>query len=306
MLDDADIEAVCVATPTGLHAEITIAALAAGKHVLVEKPIATNLDEADAMIEAARRADRTLGVIFMYRFMDTARLMKRAIDEGRLGDVLYAQVQGSFWRDQAYYDSGAWRGTWKGEGGGSLMSQTSHTLDLLLWMLGPVESIGAHMAMTPMHQIETEDLVTATLRFRSRAMATLLSTTAASAPSPRALTISGSGGFMELIGDELGRFDVAGLTREATALRATVADRGDTASGAGYSDSELHRRQIEDFVEAIRSGRAPAVDGAAGRATLEVMRAIYRSAQSETMVLLPLGADPGPVPMVAAAQTATT
>lgn len=306
MLDDPAIDAVCVATPTGSHATITAAAFAAGKHVLVEKPIATCLDEADAMIEAARAAERTLGVIFMYRFMDTARLMKRALDEGSIGDVVFAEVAGRFWRDQAYYDSGAWRGTWQGEGGGSLMSQTSHTLDLLLWLLGPVDSVHAFIDRTAIHDIDTEDLVAANIRFHSGAIATVLSTTAASSPSPRTLSISGTLGSMELIGDDLGRFDVPGLTAEAEALAASGSDRGDTAAGAGYSDSELHRRQIEDFVQAVDSGRAPMVDGPEGRATLEVMRAMYRSADSSAVMRLPLGADPSPLPRSRTGKTPTS
>lgn len=111
---------------------------------------------------------------------------------------------------------------------------------------------------------------------------------------------------MELIGDDLGRFEVTGLDAEVAQLRGVVGDRGDTAASAGYSDSELHRRQIEDFVAAVAAGRAPAVDGAAGRATLEVMRAIYRSARDEAIVHLPLGADPRPVPMAGTAPLGTT
>jgi predicted dehydrogenase len=292
-----EIDAVCVAVPTGLHAEVTIAAARAGKHVLVEKPIATCLDDADRMIAAAREAGVTLGVIFMYRFMDTARLMKRAIDEGHLGVPLLGEVAGRFWRDQRYYDSGAWRGTWEGEGGGSLMSQTSHTLDLLLWMLGPVRSVSAQVERTAVHDIDTEDLVAATLRFTSGAIGTVLSTTAARAPQPRTLAITGSSGFVELVGDDLGRFDAPALEADAQALRAAVPqDRGDTTRGAGFVDSELHRRQIEDFVLAAQAGREPMVDGAEGRRTLEVMRAIYRSAQTGSVVELPVGADPTPLP----------
>jgi predicted dehydrogenase len=241
----------------------------------------------------------------MYRFMDPALLMKRAVDAGHLGRIIFAEVRGQFWREQAYYDSGEWRGTWAGEGGGSLMSQTSHTLDLLLWMLGPVESAHAYVDRSPVHAIETEDVVAGALRFASGAVATILSTTAAIAPIERTLTISGSTGCVELVGDRLARFVAPGLDAEAAGLLAgSQADRGDTTRGAGYSDSELHRRQLEDFVEACAQGRRPRVDGREGRRTLEVMRALYRSSEAGDVIRLPLGADPRPAPVTGTAVNA--
>jgi predicted dehydrogenase len=222
--------------------------------------------------------------------------MKRAVEDGYLGRPLLGEVAGRFWRDQAYYDSGAWRGTWDGEGGGSLMSQTSHTLDLMLWLLGPVTSVAAQLTRTPLHDIETEDLVAATIRFDNGAIGTLLSTTAAREPRQRTLAITGENGYLELVGDDLARFDVPALAQEAEQLRdAGSLERGDTTRVAGFTDSELHRRQIEDFVVAAGAGRQPLVDGVEGRKTLEVMRAIYRSAHRTEVVELPLGPDPAPI-----------
>lgn len=287
-----EIDAVCIATPTGTHAEIAVAAARAGKHVLTEKPMATTLDDADRMISAANGAGVGLGVIFMYRFMDSARLLREAVTGGHLGRPLLAECFGRFWRDQAYYDSGDWRGTWEGEGGGSLMTQTSHTLDLLLWIMGEVEEVSAYWDVTPLHSIETEDLVVAILRFANGALATVTSSTAIKAPGPRSITISGEQGLIELVGDDIGRWTIPGLADRATTLRAADVDRGDTALRAGFTDSELHRRQIEDFVTAIREGRAPLVDGLEGRRTLEVIRAIYHSAWSRQPIRLPVGADP--------------
>ena len=159
LVSDPDIKVVCIATPTGTHRDIAVAAAAAGKHVLTEKPMATTLEDADAMIAACATANVQLGVIFMYRFMDTARKMKEAIDNGLIGRPIFGECVGKFWRDQTYYDSADWRGTWAVEGGGSLMTQTSHTLDLMLWMLGPVAQAAGFFTVTPSHTIETEDLV---------------------------------------------------------------------------------------------------------------------------------------------------
>ena len=175
LVADPEIDVVCIATPTGTHRDIAVAAAAAGKHVLTEKPIATTLADADAMIDACAAANVQLGVIFMYRFMDTARKMKEAIDTGLIGRPVLGECIGKFWRDQAYYDSAEWRGTWAVEGGGSLMTQTSHTLDLMLWMLGPVAQVAGFFTVTPAHSIETEDLVVGSLRFASGALGSVIS-----------------------------------------------------------------------------------------------------------------------------------
>lgn len=287
---DPAIDAVCIATPTGTHADIAVAAAQAGKHVLTEKPIATTLTDADRMIAACRAAGVTLGVIFMYRFMDTARKMKQAIDDGLIGQPVLGECIGKFLRDQPYYDSAEWRGTWEGEGGGSLMTQTSHTLDLMLWMLGPVSQVHAFTTVTPRHQIETEDLTAGTLKFASGALGTVISSSAIEPPSDRVVTIHGEKGTLSLVGDRIARWDVpGGPDEEAAAMLAeTSPDRGDTLAQAGYADSELHRRQIEDFVRAIEEGRQPAVDGMEGRKTLEVMRGLYLAAQRGAVLSLPI------------------
>lgn len=293
LVTDPEIDVVCIATPTGTHREIAIAAAAAGKHVLTEKPIATTLADADAMISACAAAKVQLGVIFMYRFMDTARKMKDAIDAGLIGRPVFGECVGKFWRDQPYYDSADWRGTWGAEGGGSLMTQTSHTLDLMLWMLGPVTQAAGFFTVTPSHTIETEDLVVGTLRFASGALGSVMSSSAIVPPVPRSLTIHGERGTIRLTGDQLSQWDVVGEpdAESLAMLRESAPDRGDTAAKAGYADSELHRRQIEEFVAAVHAGRPPVIDGLEGRRTLEVMRALYRSSVRNEIVSLPIQED---------------
>ena len=182
LVADPSVDVVCIATPTGHHPEMAIAAARAGKHVLTEKPMATTLTDADRMIASCAEAGVTLGVIFMYRFMDSTRKMKQAVDNGLIGRPILGDCVGKFRRDQSYYDSGEWRGTWAAEGGGSLMTQTSHTLDLLLWMLGPVETVSGAYTVTPTHQIERPKIC-----WRERSASAPARSAASSAParSPR-------------------------------------------------------------------------------------------------------------------------
>lgn len=278
----ADLDAVCLASPTGDHARMAVKAASHGLHVLTEKPIAATVADADRMIEACHRAGVTLGCIYMYRFLETALRMKEAITGGLIGRPLMAECSGLFYRDQPYYDSGEWRGSWESEGGGSLVTQTSHTLDLMLWMLGDVEEALAFYSTSPLHRIEVEDITVGVLRFAGGALATLLSTTAAVPPQPRYLTVRGTEGTVGLVDDRLDRWDVPGgpSPEIEELMNAGPVDRGDTLTQAGFADSSLHFLQMEDFVAAVAEGRPPLVDGHEGRRTTAIMEALYDSARS--------------------------
>jgi predicted dehydrogenase len=275
------IDAVCLASPTGEHAAMAIGATGQGLHVLTEKPMANTVSDCDEMIKASDRAGVTLGCIYMYRFMDTAMRMKEAIAQGLIGQPLMAECTGLAYRDQPYYDSAEWRGKWATEGGGSLVTQTSHTLDLMVWMLGDVEAVAGFYGTSPLHNIEVEDQTLGVLRFANGALATLLSTTAAVNPKPRSLTIRGTLGTVGLVDDDLVQWDVpGGRSAEVEALmNATPVDRGDTLTTSGYADPALHFRQLEDFVAAVAEGRPPLVDGWEGRRTTAVIEALYESSR---------------------------
>ena len=281
LIADPDIDAVCIASPTGDHARMTIGAAERGLHVLTEKPIANTVADADRMIEACNRAGVTLGCIYMYRFMDTAVRMREAVTGGRIGRPLMAECTGLSYRDQPYYDSGEWRGKWATEGGGSLVTQTSHTLDLMIWMLGDVEAVAGFYSTSPLHQIEVEDQTFGVLRFANGVLATLASTTAAVNPRPRSLTIRGALGTVGLVDDDLAQWDVPGgpSPQIVELMNAAAVDRGDTLTMSGYVDPTLHFRQMEDFVAAVAEGRAPLVDGWEGRRTTAVMEALYESSR---------------------------
>jgi predicted dehydrogenase len=301
LIDDPEVDAICIASPTGTHAEIAIAAAQAGKHVLTEKPMAATLEQADAMIEAAASADVRLGVIFMYRFMDTARKIKEAVDKQLIGKALFGECVDKSFRSQAYYDSGEWRGNWVGEGGGSLMTQASHTIDLLIWILGAVESVTGYWTTTELHDIEVDDLAVAALRFRSGTLGLILGSSAMQPPQPRSLTVHGTTGTVGLRGDRISRWDTESGADPSVQAMMEVPDasRGDTTSRPGYVDPELHRRQIEDFVQAVHDHRPPAIDGVEGRRTLEVIQAIYMSSNQRQVIPIPV-----PVQMYASARQA--
>jgi predicted dehydrogenase len=179
MLADPKVEIVTVATPSGAHMEPAAAAARAGKHVIVEKPLEITLKKCDRMIEACEKAKVKLGAIFPSRFHDSSVKLKKAIEGGRFGKLTLGDAYVKWFRTQEYYDSGAWRGTWALDGGGALMNQAIHSVDLLTWLMGPVLEIQANTATLAHARIEVEDVVVATLRFANGAIGVLEATTAA-------------------------------------------------------------------------------------------------------------------------------
>jgi predicted dehydrogenase len=225
----------------------------------------------------------------MYRFMDSALIMKRAIDEGRLGRLIVGECRVKFLRTQAYYDSGSWRGKWATEGGGCMPTNASHTMDLLFWMMGDLESIAGYYG-TLGHNIEVEDTVVASLRFRNGALGQVLASTAVKPGYPRTIEITGARGTIGLEDDNIVRWDLED-DPEGPHILETHHRRDSvdvTHSKPAYASSELHRRQLRDFIDAIREGRPPRIDGTEGRKTLEIIRAIYQAADTGESVKLPI------------------
>ncbi len=281
-----DIDAICVVTPPQQHEEMVIASAQAGKHVMTEKPLAVNLLEADRMIAACDESNVKLGCIFMYRFMDTARRLKEAIALGRLGQLYLADCVAKFYRDQAYYDSADWRGSWEGEGGGSLMSQAIHTIDLMLWMMGDVVELSGYYR-TAAHAIAVDDLAVANLRFKNGALGTIISATATKPGYPRRLEIHGERGSIGLLDDDVHLWDIEGQERPDW-VGTGKKDLGNTFSQPGYADIGNHQEQLADFIASIRQDRPPLVDGREGRRALEVIRAIYQSQDTGKSVAFPV------------------
>jgi len=209
MLADPAVDVVTIATPSGAHMEPAVQAAQAGKHVIVEKPLEITLKRCDKIINECEKAGVKLGTIFPSRFHDSSIQMRKAIDQGRFGRLTLGDAYVKWFRTQEYYDSGAWRGTWKLDGGGALMNQAVHTVDLLSWLMGPVEEIQAQTATLAHKRIEVEDVATATLKFKSGALGVIEATTAAYPGYLKRIELHGSEGTAVLEEEDLKTWDFA-------------------------------------------------------------------------------------------------
>jgi predicted dehydrogenase len=295
MLADPKVEIVTIATPSGAHMEPAVAAARAGKHVIVEKPLEITLKKCDRIIEECAKAGVQLGAIFPSRFHDSSVKLKRAIDAGRFGRLTVGDAYVKWFRTQAYYDSGAWRGTWALDGGGALMNQAIHSVDLLTWLMGPVVEIQANTATLAHERIEVEDVAVATLRFANGALGVLEATTAAYPGYLKRIEIHGSDGSAVLEEEDLKTWDFAKPRKEDQAILEQMRQRKST--GGGASDPAAighhgHAMQFRDFVEAVRKNRAPAIDGHEGRRSVEIILGVYKAAETGKTLTLPLKGDP--------------
>lgn len=282
-----DVDAVVVATPSGTHADIAVAAAKAGKHLLVEKPLDITLSRVDAILNAVEAAGVVLASVFPLRFTEGAQRAKAALDAGRLGQLTLADVSVKWFRPQSYYDN-SWRGRWATDGGGALMNQAIHNVDLVQWLAGPVTSIIGRTA-TLAHEMETEDTASAVLTYANGALGVIQGATSCWPGDPARVELHGNRGTIVL---EEGRIVVWKLQDAAPGEEDAMLAL-EQAAGSGASDPmaigyEKHRRQIVDLIEAIQKGRPPAIQGHEARRSVEIVRAIYRSAALNAPVSLPL------------------
>ncbi len=276
LLTRDDIDAVSVCLPSGSHADAAVQALDAGKHVLIEKPIDITLAAADRVIEAEKRSGKTVTVISQRRFQPAPRRVHDAVVAGSLGRVTSGIVESTFWRSQEYYDSGGWRGTWSQDGGGALMNQGVHAVDLLIWMLGKPVEVTAFGDMLAHERIEVEDTVAATVRFESGAIGTITATTAAYPGRTVRLLVNGDRG-LALIERE--RLEYLHTMDGEPAGGADSANHVDVAEMEGLTlDVDgAHLAQYRDFVDAVQNNRTPQVTTADGRRALGLVLGVYES-----------------------------
>jgi UDP-N-acetyl-2-amino-2-deoxyglucuronate dehydrogenase len=270
------MDLVIIGSPSGLHAAEGIAAAKRGLHVLTEKPIDISTERADALIEEARTSRVKLGVIFQDRVKPDILRLKKWLDQGALGKVLFVDARVNWYRPPEYYGKSKWRGTLALDGGGALMNQGVHTVDLLLWLLGDVTRVQARTA-TALHKIESEDTAVAILEFAGGALGTLHATTTAYPGYPRRVEITGSEGTVILEHDRIIAADLR--QRPADFAQEAPGDTNASASSAAVTDIRGHQAILEDFLDAIEHGTTPICDGQEGRRSIALIEAIYGAAR---------------------------
>ncbi len=288
-LERRDVDVVIVSTPSGAHMDSAVAAAAAGKHVVVEKPLEITTERCDHIIEACNRHRVKLCTIFPSRFADANQTLKAAVDAGRFGRLTLGETTCKWWRTQAYYDQGGWRGTKALDGGGALMNQAIHNVDLLLWMMGRATHVVGFTALLAHERIEVEDTAVACIRFASGALGVLQATTSVYPGLPKTIAIHGDKGSAVVEQEDVLKWEFAAEAPEDRGIRERFAQK--TGASGGSSDPsaisyEYHRRQLADFVKAIETGGTPLVDGREGRRAVEVILAVYRSAETGKIVEL--------------------
>ncbi len=274
------LDLVIIGTPSGLHAEQGIAAAQHGLHVLTEKPIDISTKKADALIAAADKANVKLAVIFQDRLKPNIQRLKHWLDAGLLGKPLLVDARVKWYRPPDYYSSSKWRGTFALDGGGALINQAIHTVDLLLWLLGDVVRVQARAA-TVLHKIEAEDTAIANLEFASGAVGTLLATTAAYPGYPRRLEITGTEGTVILEHDRIIAADLRNPPLDFANM--TAGDSNQSASSAAVTDVSGHKAILEDFLHAIANNTQPICNGREGRRSLALVESIYNSARASKL-----------------------
>ncbi len=284
MLKSDEVHAVSLCVPSGMRAEMAEACARAGKHILSEKPLEISTKRIDRIIRACDKAGVLLGCIFQNRFAVDPQHIKKAIDQGRFGKLVLGDAYIKWYRTQAYYDSGAWRGTWALDGGGALMNQSVHQIDQLLWFFGDVKTVRAQMATVAHKGIEVEDIATVLLEFENGAQGVIEGSTAIYPGHPARVEVHGTDGSAIL---EDGKLQFWQFKKRKPIDRKIEADlKGESELGSGAADPlaalkiEGHRRQIEDFTRAIRTGRPPKIDGREGRRAVALLEAIYKSART--------------------------
>lgn len=274
---DVDIVNVCV--PSGLHAQIAVAALQAKKHVVVEKPMAITKAQIEQIIAAAEENERKVAVITQYRFTPATQKVKRALDEGKLGKILLADFSGKYYRSADYYASAAWRGTKAMDGGGALMNQGIHGIDVIQYLMGGVKSVQA-VCRTLRHDIEVEDSAYLLVEYKNGAIGCIHGTTTASPGYPRRIEINGTKGSIVIEEDSITRWDVEGDSAE-TGKRTVNSGADPMALNFAY-----HRLQLADLLAAIEEDRPPLVDVYEGKKPVDIILAAYESNQSGKKVVL--------------------
>ena len=282
-LADTEVEAVTVATPTGIHGIVALPAAKAGKHILCEKPLDVTLEKTDEIIDTCDANNVMLGAVFQSRFGNAVQEIKKAVDSGRFGKMVLASTQIHWFRSQEYYDSATWRGTWALDGGGALMNQSIHNIDLLLYLNGDPAEVFAYTSISTHTGIEVEDNAVAVVKFKNGSLGTIEASTSCAPGFPRRLELCGSKGSALLEDDCIKNWKFVEETVEDDIIRKKYSEGENMKGGSGDPmaiASEGHRRQIQDLAEAILSGKAAKLSGREGRRAVQLICGIYESVKT--------------------------
>jgi len=279
MLKCSEVDIVCICTPSGLHAKYAIQSLMAGKNVVVEKPMALTTEDCDKIIEAEKESGKVCAVISQLRFSDMSGKVRSALESGELGKIAEVGLHMKYHRDSAYYDTSPWKGTWAMDGGGALMNQGIHGVDLLISFLGMPKSVFA-FCKTMHHNIEVEDTAVAVLEFENGPIGIIEATTSITPGNPRRLEISGTEGSIIIEENTIKSWDTP---KEKYT--------GETNNFTSYNDPSVnsymgHLMEFEDVIAAIESGTKPLVNTAEGKKSVQLIRAIYKSSETGQKIYL--------------------
>lgn len=301
MIDRTGIELVSICTPHLAHAKDAVEAIEHGAHVMIEKPLAITLRDCDLILNAAEKHNRQVAVTCQRRFYPPCLRIKQAIDDGKIGRPIIASVTMLGWRDMAYYASDPWRGSWDQEGGGVLVNQAPHQLDLLLWYMGEIDEISAIWDTLNHPNLEVEDTAAAVIRFKNGAIGSILVTNSVNPALYGKVHVHGENGATLGVQTDGGAMFIAGMSGIAEppvndlwtvpGEEGLLAQWKDEDSKMFHSVDNMyyfHRMQIQDFIEAIGQNRPPLVDGLAGRRTVELFTAIYVSGRTHKSIKFPI------------------
>jgi UDP-N-acetyl-2-amino-2-deoxyglucuronate dehydrogenase len=306
MIQSSKIDVVTICTPHPAHKDVVMQAINAGSHVLVEKPLASSLEDCDTMIEAAKKRNILLGTISQRRFYEPVLRVKRAIDAGKIGKPILGTVTMLGWRDENYYNSDPWRGTWKGEGGGVLVNQAPHQLDLLLWYMGPIDEVFGCWENLNHSYIEVDDSAIAVIKFKNGGIGNIVVSNSQNPALFGYVHVHGQNGASIGVQTDSGAMFIAGMSGVAEPPYNdmwTVQGEESMVGKWKREDADFfstidptyyfHARQFEDFVNAVAGRKKPLVDGDDGRKTVELFTAIYRSHRDKKPVTFPLKPEHG-------------
>lgn len=295
LLERKDIDVVNICLPSGMHMQGCVDAAVAGKNILCEKPLDTTLDKIDHINEVVRKNKVKLGAVFQNRFQESSRRIKKALEDRKLGTVISASTYLKYYRSQAYYDTDDWRGTWELDGGGCLMNQGIHGIDLLQWFLGPVKSVYAITDTIAHKRIEVEDIAVAVIRFKNGALGVIEGSTSCFPGLPMVLQIYGTLGTITLRDDKITDWQFINPTKEDLDFSKQIINQKQLE--ARHTDSTnpvaslkiiYHEYHIKDMLRAINGDVAPEINGEEARKSVEIILAIYKSARIREEVTLPL------------------